>query len=172
MNKKVLIAGLAVAAPIIAVLVMSFGRDPHGIRSPLVGREAPAFTLRAVGSGESISLADLRGKPVVLNFWATWCVPCYAEHEVLTETARAMGSDVQFLGVVYDDEERKILQFLDRYGSAYPTLMDEGGKTAITYGVYGVPETFFIDSEGIIAEKFEGPLDRELLRQNIRLASR
>ena len=154
------------------MLVLSFGRDPHDIRSPLVGREAPAFTLPAVGSGESISLEELRGKPVVLNFWATWCVPCYAEHEVLTETARARGSDVQFLGVVYDDEEEKILQFLDRYGSAYPTLMDEGGKTAIAYGVYGVPETFFIDSEGVIAEKFEGPLDRQLLRQNLQVASR
>jgi cytochrome c biogenesis protein CcmG/thiol:disulfide interchange protein DsbE len=170
LNKKVLIAGIVIAVPIIVILAMSFGRDPHAIRSPLVGREAPDFTLTAVSSHEAVSLADFRGKPVVVNFWATWCVPCYAEHEVLKATAAARGSSVQFLGVVYDDEEQKILQFLGQYGAAYPTLVDEGGKTAIAYGVYGVPETFFIKADGVIAAKYEGPLDPELLRQHIEMA--
>ena len=100
MNRKVLLIGLAVVVPMIAVLAMSLGRDPYSVRSPLVGRPAIDFTLQEVGTGRPLALADLEGKPVVINFWATWCVPCYAEHEVLTRVARMTQSQVQFIGVV------------------------------------------------------------------------
>jgi cytochrome c biogenesis protein CcmG/thiol:disulfide interchange protein DsbE len=106
-----------------------------------------------------VALDSLRGKPVVINFWATWCVPCFQEHPALTEAARSF-PDVQFLGIVYEDDEALTQQFLRERGSAYPTLMDKEGRAAIAFGVFGVPETFFIDAGGRIVEKFVGPLDR------------
>lgn len=159
MNRKVLLIGVAIIIPVITVLFMNLGRNPHRVDSPLVGRELIEFKLREVGSGAPMDIASLKGKPMVINFWATWCLPCYAEHGVLTRTARRMGSDVQFVGVVFDDEESRILRFLDENGRAYPTLVDEDGKVAIAYGVYGVPETFFVDPSGTIVAKHEGPLD-------------
>jgi cytochrome c biogenesis protein CcmG/thiol:disulfide interchange protein DsbE len=158
-NRKVLVAGLAIALPLLAVLFANLGRDPHSVRSPLVGRPAPAFSLAPVGGGSLVALDSLRGKPVVINFWATWCVPCFQEHPALTEAARSF-PDVQFLGIVYEDDEALTQQFLRERGSAYPTLMDKEGRAAIAFGVFGVPETFFIDAGGRIVEKFVGPLDR------------
>ena len=158
-NRTVLAAGLVIALSLLAVLVANLGRDPHSVRSPLVGRPAPAFSLTPVGGGSPIALDSLRGRPVVINFWATWCVPCFQEHPALTEAARSL-PDVQFLGVVYEDDEALTREFLRERGSAYPTLMDKDGKAAIAFGVFGVPETFFIDSGGRIVEKFVGPLDR------------
>ncbi|HEY5609576.1 MAG TPA: redoxin family protein [Thermoanaerobaculia bacterium] len=162
MNRKVLLIGLAVVIPVLAILVLNLGRDPHRVKSPLIGAKAPTFTLRAAGSQDVISLEQLRGRPVVVNFWATWCVPCYAEHEVLTRTASAT-PNIAFVGVAYDDTEPKIIEFLRQYGSAYPTAMDSEGKTAIAYGVYGVPETFFVNAAGTIVVKHEGPLTGELM---------
>jgi cytochrome c biogenesis protein CcmG/thiol:disulfide interchange protein DsbE len=170
MNRKVLIAGLVVVAPLVAVLLVGLGRDPRVVRSPLVGREAPPFTLRPVGGGAPVSLESLRGKPVVLNFWATWCVPCIEEHGVLVSGARAWEGQAHFLGVVYQDGEDAIAAFLQRKGSAYPTLFDEGGKTAIAFGVYGVPETFFIGPDGVVVDKFMGPLQAAALSANLRKA--
>jgi cytochrome c biogenesis protein CcmG/thiol:disulfide interchange protein DsbE len=161
-NRKVLIAGLAIALPLVAVLVANLGRDPHSVRSPLVGRPAPPFSLVPVGGGPPVSLESLHGKPAVINFWATWCVPCFEEHAALTAAARGL-RDVQFLGVVYEDEEARTQEFLKQRGSAYPSLMDAEGKTAIAYGVFGVPETFFIDPSGRIVEKYVGPLDRRTI---------
>jgi cytochrome c biogenesis protein CcmG/thiol:disulfide interchange protein DsbE len=158
-NRKVLVAGLAIALPLLAVLVANLGRDPRSVRSPLVGRPAPPFRLVPVGGGAPIALASLHGKPVVINFWATWCVPCFQEHAALVESARSL-PDVQFLGIVYEDDEARTGEFLRERGTSYPSLMDNEGKTAIAYGVFGVPETFFIDPEGRIVEKYVGALDR------------
>lgn len=163
MNRKVLLIGLAIIIPIVAILFLNLGRNPHKVDSPLIGRDLIEFKLREVGSGAPMDIASLKGKPMVINFWATWCQPCYAEHGVLTRSARMMGSDVQFVGVVFDDEESRILKFLDENGRAYPTLVDEGGKVAIAYGVYGVPETFFVDRGGRIVAKHEGPLTDAML---------
>lgn len=159
MNRKVLLIGFAVIVPLLALLAMALGHDPRRIRSPLIGKSAPEFTLRDISTGQVVSLEATRGRPMVVNFWATWCVPCYAEHPHLVEAARRYGDRVLFVGVVYEDEPEAIERFLQQYGRAYPALQDVEGKTAIAYGVYGVPETFFIDAGGTIVAKHEGPLD-------------
>lgn len=163
MNRTVLIIGLAVSAVLIGILYIGLGKDPHALDQVLVGRQAPAFALRPVGGTTPISTESLKGKPVVLNFWATWCVPCFEEHGTLMRGAQMYGNDVQFLGVVFEDEEQKIASFLQQNGQSYPTVMDVGGKTSIAYGVGGVPETFFIDRSGKVVAKYEGPLSDQQL---------
>lgn len=167
MNRTVLIVGVAIALALVAILFVGLGKDPQAIDSPLIGKAAPPFVLKAVGSGQDVDLSSLRGKPVVVNFWATWCVPCAEEHPVLVQNAQQIGPRVQFLGVVFNDSEDKILQFLTRHGMAYPTLLDQNGKTAIAYGVGGVPETFFINSKGVIVAKYVGPMDSDILQANV-----
>jgi cytochrome c biogenesis protein CcmG/thiol:disulfide interchange protein DsbE len=170
LNRKVLAAGLLFALPLLALLVLNLGRDPHEVASPLIGKPAPPFQLSPVGGGPEVSLAALRGRPAVINFWATWCVPCYQEHPVLVRAARELAPQVQFVGIVYDDEEARVKEFLERKGGGYPSLLDPEGRTAIAYGVYGVPETYFVDGQGTIVAKHVGPLDAGLLADNLRKA--
>lgn len=156
---KVLLAGLLICGPLVWVLARGLGTDPHRMDAPLVGKAAPPFTLKRLSDGASVSLASLRGKPVLLNFWATWCIPCRTEHPVLVRAAKILGTEIQFVGIVYQDRNEVVEAWLDTYGGrAYPTLIDEGGKTAIAYGVYGVPETYFIDAQGVVKAKHVGPL--------------
>src|ERR1041385_6480702 len=107
MNKVVLIAGILISLALVVILYAGLGKDPQAIESPLVGRQAPEFALQAVGTHETIDLKQFRGKPTVLNFWATWCRPCYEEHPVLVSSAQLMQGQVQFLGVVFQDKEEK-----------------------------------------------------------------
>lgn len=170
MNRVVLVAGILITVALVVILSAGLGKDPQHIDSPLIGKQAPDFALKAVGTGETIDLTRFRGKPLVVNFWATWCRPCYEEHPVLVSNAQLLQGQVQFLGVVFQDKEEKIQQFLNERGSAYPTLVDQAGKTAIAYGVGGVPETFFLNKDGKVVAKFEGPIDPDTLQQNVRKA--
>ena len=170
MNRTVLTIGLLIVAAIVGILFLGLGKDPQHIDSPLIGRPAPGFALKAVGTGETIDLAQFRGKPVIVNFWATWCHPCWDEHPVLTANAQMLGDKVQFVGVVFQDEESKIKDFLQQRGWAYPTLVDQAGKTAIAYGVGGVPETYFLDKNGVIVAKFAGPMSADDIRTNLQKA--
>ena len=170
MNRTVLIVGSAVGVALLGLLFLSLGNDPGRIDSPLIGKPAPAFALKAVGRSETIDLNQLRGKPVVINFWATWCMPCYEEHPTLVQNARVLGDQVQFVGVVFNDTEDKIQAFLNERGSAYPTLLDQQGKIAIAYGVGGVPETFFVNRQGTIVAKYSGPISTQELQANIQKA--
>lgn len=170
-NRRVLAVGLLLVIPLLVVLLLNLGRDPHAVRSPLVGRAAPPFTMTPVGGGAPVSLESLRGRPLVLNFWATWCAPCIQEHPALNGAAAAR-RDVTFLGVVYQDEEARIQEFQRRYGSAYPSLIDPDGRTAIAYGIAGVPETFFIDAKGTIVAKVSLPLGDDEIRRYLEQAAR
>jgi cytochrome c biogenesis protein CcmG, thiol:disulfide interchange protein DsbE len=167
MNRTVLLVGVGIAAILLGVLFLGLGKNPNEIRSPLIGKPAPTFALREVGTGRTVDLAQLKGTPVVLNFWATWCAPCWDEHPILVANAKML-PNVQFLGVVFQDEESKILNFLNQRGSSYPTVVDDRGKTAIAYGIGGVPETFFLDANGVIVAKFSGPMSNEALQENLR----
>jgi len=168
MNRTVALIGLAIAGLLIGVLFVGLGKNPAEIRTPLIGKPAPAFALREVGTGRTIDLAQFKGKPVVINFWATWCGPCWEEHPVLVANARRMEPQVQFLGVVFQDTEEKILSFLQQRGSAYPTVVDQNGKTGIAYGVGGVPETYFLDENGVIVAKYNGPMNTDILQEHLR----
>lgn len=167
MNRTVLIVGSLIALAMVGLLFVGLGKNPNEIRSPLIGKPAPTFALREVGTGRTVDISEFRGKPLVINFWATWCGPCWEEHPILVANARMLQPRVQFLGVVFQDEERKILDFLTQRGAGYPTLVDEKGKTAIAYGVGGVPETFFLDANGVIVAKYNGPMSADAIRENL-----
>lgn len=167
MNRTVLLVGVIIIAAIVAVLFVGLGKDPSKIESPLIGKAAPEFALREVGTQNTVDLSHFRGKPLVVNFWATWCGPCWEEHPVLVANARMLQPNVQFLGVVFQDKEETILNFLQQRGSSYPTLVDDRGKTAIAYGVGGVPESYFIDANGVIKAKYVGPMSPDILRENL-----
>jgi len=167
MNWKVLGAGLLIVVPLVAVLAAGFGRDPKLRSEALVGHEAPSFDLEQVDGGR-FDLEAYRGHPVVVNFWSTWCQPCKIEHPVLLEAAMNYRSaGVRFVAVVYQDEPAKVRQYLKQRGSAWPTLLDPGNRTAIAYGVAGVPETFFVDKEGTIVHKISGPVSRAAMAQTL-----
>jgi cytochrome c biogenesis protein CcmG, thiol:disulfide interchange protein DsbE len=160
MNWRRSLIALTAASPVVALLAFGMTRDPRIIESPLPGRAAPEFALPVMEAEDSVRLADLRGHVVVLNFWASWCVPCLAEHPVLTNAAMAYHDrGVRFLGVLYRDAPQNARRWIDRLGGAsYPTVLDEGSRAAIDYGLAGVPETFIIDRDGRIAHKHIGPI--------------
>ncbi len=163
-----LAVGRAGGAALRVLLGMGFGRDPHVMDKPLVGKAAPPFQLPALADGSQVSLDDLRGKPLVVNFWATWCVPCAQEHPNLVQAARKYGDDVQFVGIVYQDKNEAVEAWLDRHGGrAYPTLIDVNAKAAIAYGVYGVPETYFVGADGVIRDKHVGPIPWPVLQDQV-----
>lgn len=167
-NKKILYGGLLVLAPILWVFIRGFSLNPNVIDSPLIDQPAPTFELPRLTDGQMVSIDQLRGKPVVLNFWATWCQSCPYEHPYLVRISQTFGSNVQFVGVAYYDKNDAISSWLRRNGgSVYPTLVDIGGKAAIAYGVYGVPETYVIDRDGTVRFKHTGPIDPNQLVQQL-----
>ena len=162
MNRTVILVGALIVTPLIVVLALSFGKDPRAIDSPLIGKAAPSFTLRDL-NGDVVALEELRGQPVVLNFWATWCQPCVVEHPTLVAGAKRYEGKASFLGVIYQDEPEKIRRFLSQRGTWGPALIDTDGDVAIAYGVYGAPETYFISSDGVIAEKVVGAIRPDVM---------
>ena len=173
--KRATIAVLA-STPIIALFAFGFTRNPAEIPSPLPGRDAPAFSLAVFAPGEpplsrsfgdTIRLRDLQGKVVVMNFWASWCLACRDEHVALSETARRYaGRPTQFLGVLYNDRPSAGIRWIAQMGGqSYPSVTDPRSRTAIDYGLYGVPETFIVDPQGRIAYKHLGPISEAVLSQ-------
>lgn len=168
MKWAVTLGAVAICGALIAVLLNGFGRDPHEVPFLLSGKPAPAFTLRALDSGKPVTLAELKGHPVVLNFWASWCGPCRMEHPVLEWGAREFGSQAVFMGIVFEDTEDNARTFLQEMGASFPQLIDPKSRISVDYGVSGVPETYFIDANGIIMGKHVGPIDPQTLSNRIR----
>ncbi len=167
MNWKRSFVAIAFAVPIIALLAWGFRRDPDAIPSPLPGQTAPEFALSVFSPGvgplarpvgDTVRLADLNGKIVVMNFWASWCLVCREEHATLSAMVQKYARQpVTFLGVLYNDEPANGIQWIQTMGGqSYPSVFDPNLRTAIDYGLYGVPETFVIDASGRIAHKETG----------------
>jgi cytochrome c biogenesis protein CcmG, thiol:disulfide interchange protein DsbE len=161
--------GVAVVAIAVgAVFGTQLGQDPTLVDSPLIGRPAPAATLPNLEGDGAISLTDLRGQIVVVNFWASWCIPCREEHPALVSAANNyQPTGVVFVGVNYQDQRASATGFLDELGradpAAYHYVTDPGSQLALDLGVFGVPETFFIDRQGTIVGKITGPSTYPLL---------
>jgi cytochrome c biogenesis protein CcmG/thiol:disulfide interchange protein DsbE len=167
MNWKVLVGGLLAVVPLVWILASGFGHDPKGVSNALEGKVAPAFHLTDL-DGVQFRLEDARGAPFVLNFWATWCQPCVQEWPEMQQAAAIFGGrGVRFYGVLYNDEPATARAFLQRRGAPFSTLLDPGQRTAIDFGVTGVPETFVIDGAGTIRKKFAGPLSFEALKAEL-----
>lgn len=141
--------------------------DPREVPSPLVGKPAPAFVLPQLHNpGNQFSPNDMKGKVWLLNVWASWCVACEAEHPVLMELASL--NIVPIYGMDYKDKREAALNVLERRGNPYVlTSSDADGRVGIDYGVYGVPETYVIDKQGVIQYKQIGPVTPQNLRETI-----
>ncbi|MEZ5541589.1 MAG: DsbE family thiol:disulfide interchange protein [Pseudomonadota bacterium] len=154
----VLLAGL---------LYVGLGLDPKIVPSPLIGKPMPTFALpRLDDPAVTITDADLKGKPSILNVWATWCTSCRAEHETLVAFART--GKVAIYGLNYKDNRADAQRWLRQLGNPYvANAFDEHGRTGIDWGVYGAPETFIMDKDGIIRHKHIGPLTDAVLANEI-----
>jgi cytochrome c biogenesis protein CcmG, thiol:disulfide interchange protein DsbE len=154
---------------IVLVVFLAIGLDlkPREVPSPLIDKPAPAFSLsRLDDPARAIGLQDLRGQVWLLNVWASWCVACLEEHPVLVEFSRSGG--VPIYGLNYKDKRQDAAAWLGRHGNPYTaSIVDGDGRVGIDYGVYGVPETFVIDKQGVIRYKHIGPVNREVLDRTI-----
>lgn len=161
------LAPLAIFALLVAFLYRGLSMDPKLVPSPLIGKPAPAFTLpRLDDPSATISNADLKGKVTLLNVWATWCISCRQEHETLVELAKT--GQVDIYGLNYKDNRQDAKRWLARFGNPYvANAFDGSGRVAIDWGVYGAPETFIIDRNGIIRHKHIGPLTVDIINREI-----
>lgn len=162
---------LAIIAPILWLLAFGFQRDARYIKTPLIAKPAAPFTVTLFdppagnrGIARKISLDELRGKAVFLNFWASWCPPCREEARDLEAAwQRVKDQDLVFLGVALQDTEKDSRAFLQEFKVSYPNGRDESGKIAVDYGTWGIPESFFIDPQGRITYKHVGAIRAALV---------
>jgi cytochrome c biogenesis protein CcmG, thiol:disulfide interchange protein DsbE len=154
--------------PVLVLLAYGFRTDPRDIPSPLVGKPAASFKLTAF-DGKPVALEALRGQVVVVNFWASWCYPaCYEEAPSLERAFQAYKDrGVAMVGVNFQDKDEPARRFLTQFGHTFPNAPDPAGRVSVDYGVYGVPETYFIDKKGRVRFKQVGPVSDEMLKQQI-----
>jgi cytochrome c biogenesis protein CcmG/thiol:disulfide interchange protein DsbE len=158
---------LAVFLIMVVFLAIGLSLDPREIPSPLIGKPAPTYDLPTLESGVRLNSEALKGQAHLLNVWASWCEACRAEHPVLLDLARK--GKVRIVGLNYKDTPEKALTWLKAHGgNPYDVVaVDADGRVGIDFGVYGVPETFVIDSNGIIRYKHTGPLTPRVLEETL-----
>lgn len=162
---------IATGTVVLAVVLASrFGSDPGMVESPLIGQPAPEFDLDSLDGTTSVALSDFDGEIVIINFFASWCLECRAEHEDLVATSDAFADDgVTFVQISYQENPSTSLDYLEQAGTSSSTyyLADQSSRTAIAYGVFGIPETFFVDEAGVIVGKIIGEADALILGATI-----
>lgn len=158
---------LLVFLVLLGFLAAGLRLNPREVPSPLINKPVPAFQLAVLDQPErQVSARDFLGKVWILNVWASWCVACRAEHPVLM--AYAKSASVPLLGLNYKDKREDAIGWLQKFGNPYQlSLSDTQGLTGIDLGVYGVPETFVIDRDGVIRLKHIGPVTEDVLRDSI-----
>jgi cytochrome c biogenesis protein CcmG/thiol:disulfide interchange protein DsbE len=156
------------ALPVLLLLGYGFRTNPREIPSPLIGKPAAPFTLATFDGGQ-VSLEALRGRVVVVNFWASWCYPaCYEEAPALArawQTYKDRG--VMMIGINIQDKEEPAKKFLTQFGHTFPNAPDPAGRVSVDYGVYGVPETFFIDRAGRVRWKQVGAVTEQIFQERV-----
>ena len=163
MSPRILVVGLSCALALVVTLGAGLLEGP-GIAAPVsIGKPAPPLSLDPLEAAAAPALAALRGKPVVVNFFATWCEGCRAE-----DAARALDGVVRFVGVAEDEDPDAVRRFLKDLGSAYPVGLDHQAKTASAWGAAGLPQTFVLDASGTLVSAHAGPLDAPGLAQLLR----
>jgi cytochrome c biogenesis protein CcmG/thiol:disulfide interchange protein DsbE len=158
---------LAIFVGLVVFFAIGLTRDPREVPSPFIGKAAPAFTLTQLHDEKiAFTPADMKGKVWLLNVWASWCVSCRVEHPLLVEMSKQ--NVVPIVGLNYKDKRDEGLQWLAKFGNPYVlSAFDVEGRVGIDYGVYGVPETFVIDKQGVIRYKQIGPVTPEALEKKI-----
>ena len=164
---KRLLWPLAIFILLVGFLAVGLKLDPREVPSPLVGKPAPAFELPVLQQPDRRFVpADMRGKVWLLNVWASWCVSCREEHPALLDLAKR--GVLPILGLNYKDRGDEAVAWLKQFGNPYElSAVDADGRIGIDYGVYGVPETYLIDADGVIRYKQIGPLTPAILEQKV-----
>ncbi|MBM3533664.1 MAG: DsbE family thiol:disulfide interchange protein [Alphaproteobacteria bacterium] len=160
------LAPIAIFAVVAGYLAVGLTRNPGTLPSALLDKPVPEFALPPlVPEKTGLASADLKGAPVLVNVWASWCVPCRAEHPILIRLAR----EVPIFGFNYKDKPEDAKRFLAELGDPYAKIgTDPSGRVGIDWGVYGVPETFVVDAEGRIRHRHVGPLTDRAVAETIR----
>lgn len=160
---------IIVLVALIGILAASFRRDPRDIRSGSVGKAAPAFTLERLDGPGQLSLSDYQGRVVIINFWASWCVPCKQENPALNAVWERYRSSADFvmIGIVFQDSVDAAREYTRLMGNTWPSVLDPDGRTAFAYGVFGIPETYFITPDGQVAGRHIGAIDQATLVKGI-----
>lgn len=163
---------LGVLVSLLVLFAFGLKRDPTFMPSALVGRSLPEFKLATLGGEGIVRSADIIGKPHIINFWASWCGACRTEHAVLVELGRTLGvaNKVGVIGINYRDSAKAAGRFLIERGAfPYPSAVDPDARTGVDFGVFGLPETFFVDSRGMIAARHIGPLTKPDAERYLRI---
>jgi len=150
---------------LVALLAIGLTLNPRLVPSPLIGKAAPVFELPLLNKAGTFSDRDFKGHITLLNVWASWCFACRQEHEAVTWLSR---QGVRVIGFNYKDENNNAKAWLQQFGNPYEAVVvDLDGRIGIDWGVYGAPETFLIDQNGIIRDKFIGPLNEEYISEKL-----